>query len=287
MDAEVGVQERARRGGVAEPAAHQDLGEDLAHAELAGEPPDGCERRRRDAPGAGIVHECITARVYRAGATDAAGGRLRRLAGPAGPASPAGGSASVLAPACDSGEASSAGGVPAMVTAVCSPASATLGRRRSLVGGLVGGVASPTASGASGDDRLGLPGLDRRHGFVARGAAAASLTTVASLRRRRVASSVSTTVAASCSATTVAATTSPRRGRAARRRRRARRQSLGLAQPLVGGLELGLELAPRAGHGRLREPRRGRDRRRRRERRSPRTPRTAIPRWRCRPRSRR
>ena len=41
VDAEVGVQERARRRGVAEPAAHEDLGEDLAHAELAGEPADG------------------------------------------------------------------------------------------------------------------------------------------------------------------------------------------------------------------------------------------------------
>ncbi len=84
VDAEVGVQERARRGGIAEPAADQDLGEDLAHAELPGEPPDVCERRRRYAPGAGIVHECITARVYRAGATEAAGTDSGGLAGPAG-----------------------------------------------------------------------------------------------------------------------------------------------------------------------------------------------------------
>ena len=74
VDAEVRVEEGARRGGVAEPAAHEHLGEDVAHAELLGEPPDVGEGGRRDAPGAWIGHECITRRVYRPGATDARAG---------------------------------------------------------------------------------------------------------------------------------------------------------------------------------------------------------------------
>ena len=63
VDAEVGVQEGARHGQIVEPAAHQHLGEDVAHAELFGEQPNVGERGGRDAPGAWIGHECITPRV--------------------------------------------------------------------------------------------------------------------------------------------------------------------------------------------------------------------------------
>ncbi|MBE0529079.1 MAG: hypothetical protein IH629_07770 [Thermoleophilia bacterium] len=46
VDAEVRMQKSPRRGGIAEPAAHEHLGEDLAHRELLGKPPDLRERRR-------------------------------------------------------------------------------------------------------------------------------------------------------------------------------------------------------------------------------------------------
>ena len=231
MDAKVGVQERARRGGIAEPAAHQDLGEDLAHAELPGEPPDICERRRRDAPGAGIVHECITARVYRAAATEAAGRDSGGLAGPA--------------------------GVVRLGPGPRALARVRLRRgvvRRRSTGHGDGGL---LAGGALGGRLLGGR-LGRR---VADASAASSATTVS-------ASSDSTAVTASSLTTVSCLSGDDGRGSALhhggrlrlrddgrghdldggrrRGRRRARGQSLGLAQPLVGGLQFGFELASRS-----------------------------------------
>jgi hypothetical protein len=63
VDLELGVKEGARRGGIAEPAAHEHLGEDVADAELGGQPPDLCIWRRRDPPEAWVGHECITPSV--------------------------------------------------------------------------------------------------------------------------------------------------------------------------------------------------------------------------------
>ena len=61
VDAVVRVQKGLRRGGVAVPAAHEDLRHDLAHAELRREAADVGVRDGRDAPRTGIVHEYLTA----------------------------------------------------------------------------------------------------------------------------------------------------------------------------------------------------------------------------------
>ena len=66
-----GRRKALRRGRVVEAAAHEDLGEGLADAELVGEPARGRVVDRRDAPGAVVDHGSITDRVYRARATDA------------------------------------------------------------------------------------------------------------------------------------------------------------------------------------------------------------------------
>ena len=75
MHAEVGVQEAASRTPCRRALAHEDLRQDLAHAELGGEVVDSGERGRRDAPGSEIVHDGITLRVYRRAETDAAEAR--------------------------------------------------------------------------------------------------------------------------------------------------------------------------------------------------------------------
>jgi len=55
------VQEGVRLLGLGEPAAHEDLGERVAHAELVGQPPGGAVVDRRNAPGTVVDQGCITA----------------------------------------------------------------------------------------------------------------------------------------------------------------------------------------------------------------------------------
>ena len=63
VHAELGVQEGPRRGGIAEPAAHQHLGQHFAHAEVGCQPPHVGVGSRRDPSGAGVVTGASRGRV--------------------------------------------------------------------------------------------------------------------------------------------------------------------------------------------------------------------------------
>ena len=255
VNAEVRMQKGPRRGGIAEPAAHEHLGEDLAHPELSGESPDLRERRRRDTPGAWIGHECITPPVYRprttdadAGGRDSGGGRRRIVAGVAGPRVLAGLRRRLR------GVAGSPAASPAMVTAVASPASPD------STPSVTSASASPAPVSAPATAVAASPATTVAAASSTAPPAPSPLSTTvtaSALSTIVAASSPGATTVASPAATSSAVSRDGGRSDGVRLRGRVRRgpdrQRLSLAEALVRGLELGLELAPLAEHGRPRQ----------------------------------